>query len=164
MGAKRAHVSKNKTFVGTASTSFGVIGGGCAGATCPAVIGTSTTGQLLYKTGMGNATTAAIATWGFPWTTGTVSVTAPAGPFPTLFKRKGYDDRTPNGVGTIQLVAPQLAEWTFPDRDAPWDRHTGAIAILRIKFIPEPSQLLMLAAGAAMVFALAKLRGGSLVH
>jgi hypothetical protein len=62
------------------------------------------------------------------------------------------------------MVAPQLVRWEFPNREAPWDRHTGAIGILRIKFIPEPSQLLMLAAGTAMVFALAKLRGGSLVH
>jgi hypothetical protein len=107
---------------------------------------------------MGNATTAAIATWGFPWTTGTVSVTAPAGPFPTLFKRKGYDDRTPNGAGTIQLVAPQLAQWTFPDRDAPWDRHTGAIGILRIKFIPEPSRWLMLAAGICFLAVLYRVR------
>jgi hypothetical protein len=27
----------------------------------------------------------------------------------------------------------------FPDRSGPWDRHTGAIGILRIKFVPEPS-------------------------
>jgi hypothetical protein len=47
------------------------------------------------------------------------------------------------------MVAPQLAQWNFPDRDAPWDRHTGAIGILRIKFIPEPSGWTMLIAGMA---------------
>jgi hypothetical protein len=68
-----------------------------------------------------------------------VSITATAGPFPTLFRRTGYDHRTSMGLGTIQLVAPQLVRWEFPDREAPWDRHTGAIGILQIKFVPEPS-------------------------
>jgi hypothetical protein len=66
------------------------------------------------------------------------------------------------GQGTVQLVAPQLVKWDFPDRDVPWDRHTGAIGILRIKFVPEPSQLVMLAAGVGVLLALAKLRGAGL--
>ena len=33
------------------------------------------------------------------------------------------------------MVAPQLVKWEFPDRSEPWDRHTGAIGILRIKFV-----------------------------
>jgi hypothetical protein len=49
------------------------------------------------------------------------------------------------------MVAPQLAQWNFPDRDAPWDRHTGAIGILRIKFVPEPNLLLVLVAGIALL-------------
>jgi hypothetical protein len=88
---------------------------------------------------MGKATTAYITTLGLPWTTGMVSITATAGPFPTLFQRTGYDHRTSMGLGTIQLVAPQLVRWDFPNRSGPWDRHTGAIGILRIKFAPEPS-------------------------
>jgi hypothetical protein len=55
------------------------------------------------------------------------------------------------GAGTIQMVAPQLVQWKFPNRDAPWDRHTGAIGILRIKFIPEPNSLLVLVAGIALL-------------
>ena len=112
--------------------------------------------SLRYQTIMGNATTAGITAWGFPWTSGTVSITATAGPFPTLFRRSGYDNRTAKGLGTIQLVAPQLVRWEFPDRDAPWDRHTGAIGILRIKFVPEPSGWGMLAAGVILLLVLHK--------
>jgi hypothetical protein len=103
---------------------------------------------------MGEATTAYITALGFPWTTGAASITATAGPFPTRFRRSGYDNRTAGGSGTIQLVAPQLVRWEFPNRDAPWDRHTGAIAILRVKFAPEPSGCAMLIAGAGILLVL----------
>jgi hypothetical protein len=93
---------------------------------------------MKYRTGMGKATTVYMTPWGLPWTTGMVSITATGGPFPTLFKRTGYDNRTSKGLGTIQMVAPQLVRWEFPNREAPWDRHTGAIGILRVKFVPEP--------------------------
>ena len=97
---------------------------------------------------MGKGTTAVVTAWGFPWTTGTVSITATAGPFPKLFGRQGYDNRTSQGLGTIQLVAPQLARWNFPDRDPPWDRATGTIGILKLTFFaPEPSRWLLLGAG-----------------
>ena len=100
---------------------------------------------------MGKVTTASITTLGLPWTTGAVSITATAGPFPTLFRRSGYDNRTAKGLGTIQLVAPQLVRWDFPNRSGPWDRHTGAIGILRIKFVPEPSGRVMLVAGMVLL-------------
>ena len=107
---------------------------------------------------MGKATTAYITTLGLPWTTGAVSITATGGPFPTLFRRTGYDHRTSKGLGTIQLVAPQLVRWEFPNREAPWDRHTGAIGILRIKFVPEPSGWVMLVAGVGFLVTVSKLR------
>jgi hypothetical protein len=138
MGAKRAHVYKNKIFVGTGLSSFGVLGSECT-ITCYATGAQSNFQYHQYQTAMGKATTAYITSLGLPWTTGEVSITATAGPFPTLFRRTGYDHRTAKGLGTIQLVAPQLVRWEFLDRDAPWDRHTGAIGILRIKFVPEPS-------------------------
>lgn len=160
LGAKRAHLYKQKTFVGTASTSFPVLGGGwCTGTVCPPGIGTPTTTQIQYKTGMGKFTTAAITAWGFPWTTGSVSITATAGPFPTLFRRQGYDNRTSQGLGTIQFVAPQIAQWSFPDRDAPWDRHTGAIGILTLRFVPEPRGWLLLVAGVGLLVVLYRVRG-----
>jgi hypothetical protein len=100
---------------------------------------------------MGKATTAAITAWGFPWTTGMVTITATDGFFPTLFMRTGFDNRTSMGQGTVQLVAPQIVKWNFPEREAPWDRHTGAIGILRVKFVPEPSALTALGSGIAML-------------
>ena len=49
---------------------------------------------------------------GFPWTTGQVSVEAAAGSgFPTALVRNGYDNRTSQGGGTIQMVTPRLTHW-----------------------------------------------------
>jgi hypothetical protein len=62
------------------------------------------------------------------------------------------------GVGTIQLVSPQLARWSFPDRDAPWDRHTGAIGILRLVFVPEPTEFMLLVAGVGLLTVLYRRR------
>ncbi len=47
----------------------------------------------------------------------------------------------------------------FPDRSGPWDRHTGAIGILRIKFVPEPSGWVMLVVGIGMLVVLYRVRG-----
>jgi hypothetical protein len=157
MGAKRAHLYKNKSFVGTDLSSFGVLGSECT-ITCYATGAQSNFQYHQYQTVMGKATTANITTLGLPWTTGTVSITATGGPFPTLFRRTGYDHRTSKGLGTIQLVAPQLVRWEFPNREAPWDRHTGAIGILRIKFVPEPSGWVMLVAGVGFLVMLYRRR------
>jgi hypothetical protein len=58
------------------------------------------------------------------------------------------------GLGTVQLVAPQLAQWNFPDRDAPWDPHTGAIGILKLQFVPEPRGWLLMVAGLGFLMVL----------
>jgi hypothetical protein len=150
MGAKRAHEYKNKSYVGTGLTSFYVLGDECT-ITCYVTGAQSYFQSLRYQTVMGKATTANVTTLGLPWTTGEVSITATGGPFPTLFRRNGYDNRTAKGLGTIQLVAPQLVKWDFPNRDAPWDRHTGAIGILRIKFVPEPGSSVMLVGGIGLL-------------
>jgi len=50
-----------------------------------------------------------------------------------------------------QLVAPQPARWEFPSSPRPWDRHAGAIRILRIKFVPEPSGLVTLITGVGVL-------------
>ena len=107
---------------------------------------------------MGKGTTAYVTTLGLPWTTGVVSVTAIEGPFPTAFHRSGYDNRTANGMGTIQLVAPQISKWDFPGRTTPWDRSTGAIGVLRVKFVPEPTGWVMLSVGVAFLSLLFKRR------
>jgi hypothetical protein len=151
MGAKRAHEYQGKIFVGTGGSFFGALGPPCS-ITCYVIGGAAGYfGYQQYETSKGDATTPSVTPVGFPWTTGTVSVTATAGPFPTRFRRSGYDNRTANGLGTIQMVAPQIVKWDFPNRSAPWDRYTGAIGILRLKFVPEPSGWVMMIAGVAFL-------------
>ena len=81
----------------------------------------------------------------FPWTTGSVTVTAIGrGPHKTVHYAKGYDNRTAtSGKGTIQLVTPLLTRWIQPCCNF----ETGGIGILRITFAPEPRAWLMLIAG-----------------
>jgi hypothetical protein len=89
---------------------------------------------------------------GWPWTTGTVSVYAygdhnlEPSLFPERLIRAGYDNRSPNGGGTIQLVTPHLTSWgALPALQM------GAIGVLRLKFVPEPSGSLLLLSGTAML-------------
>jgi hypothetical protein len=92
----------------------------------------------------------------FPWTTGSVTVTAVArGPHKTVHYAHGYDNRTPTGGnGTIQLVSPIMTRWFgFTDYE------TGGIAVLRIKFVPEPQTWVMLVAGASLLVVGYRLRG-----
>jgi hypothetical protein len=85
----------------------------------------------------------------FPWTTGSVTVTAKGrGPHKTVHYAKGYDNRTPtSGYGTIQLVSPTLTRWLQPCCKF----ETGGIGILRIKFVPEPRVWAMLIAGCSLL-------------
>ena len=96
---------------------------------------------------------AAVVT-GFPWTTGRVSVSA-AGDFgfPTRLVRSGYDNRTPAGAGTIQMVTPRLTHWAA-------GAHWGDIAVLRVQFAPEPGSCLLLLAGLGCVATLSWRRPG----
>ncbi len=89
---------------------------------------------------------------GFPWTTGQVSVQAVGGyGFPTALVRSGYDNRTSQGVGTIQMVAPRLTHWSG-------GAHWGDVAILNVKFVPEPKGWLMLVAGLGLLGAMHRAR------
>jgi hypothetical protein len=92
----------------------------------------------------------------FPWTTGSVTVTAKGrGPDKTVHYAKGYDNRTPTGgYGTIQLVSPTLTRWLQPCCKF----ETGGIGILRIKFVPEPRVWVMLVAGGSSLGALYRRR------
>jgi hypothetical protein len=57
-------------------------------------------------------------------------------------------------LGTIQLVSPVLTRWLS------WvDYETGGIAVLRIKFLPEPQTWAMLVAGASLLGVGARMRG-----
>jgi len=89
---------------------------------------------------------------GFPWTTGQVSVEAAGGSgFPTALVRTGYDNRTDQGNGTIQMVAPRLTHWAGGG-------HWGDVAILNVKFVPEPKAWLMLVAGLGFLGAMHRAR------
>jgi hypothetical protein len=92
----------------------------------------------------------------FPWTTGSVTVTAIArGPHKTVHYAHGYDNRTPTGGnGTIQLVSPILTHWFGYT-----DYETGGIGILRIKFVPEPQTWATLVAGVSLFAVGYRLRG-----
>jgi hypothetical protein len=95
----------------------------------------------------------------FPWTTGSVTVTAVGnGPHKTVHYAKGFDNRntaTPDGMGTIQLVTPVLTRWTQPALNIT----TGGVGILRIKFLPEPQAWVMLVAGFSFLGVVKRMRG-----
>ena len=93
----------------------------------------------------------------FPWTTGSVTVTAKRrGPHKTVHYAHGYDNRTPTShKGTIQLVSPMLTRWLRPCCRF----ETGGIGILRIKFLPEPQTWAMLVAGALLLGVGYRVRG-----
>jgi hypothetical protein len=82
----------------------------------------------------------------FKWTTGTVTVTALGGSFPTIMRRTGYDNRTPMGSGAVQLVSPMLTRWVGAVQSS-----TASIGIMKIQFAPEPSEWVLLASGVSML-------------
>ena len=108
-------------------------------------------GTIEFTTPTATYTSVAVVT-GFPWTTGQVSVQAAGGSgFSTALIRSGYDNRTNKGGGTIQMVTPRLTHWAG-------GAHWGDIAILKVKFIPEPKAWLMLVAGLGLLGAMHRAR------
>ena len=57
------------------------------------------------------------------------------------------------GSGPVQLVGPMLTRWTGVAPSS-----TGAIGILKITFVPEPSRWLMLGSGVLALGLLARRR------
>ena len=105
---------------------------------------TTVTGEFSFRSQMLTYQSVALVT-GFPWTTGRVEVSAAGDSgFPTRLVRSGYDNRTPGGGGTIQMVTPRLTHWAAGS-------HWGDIAVLRVQFAPEPEGWLLLAAGLSLV-------------
>jgi hypothetical protein len=97
----------------------------------------------------------------FPWTTGSVTVTAvDRGPHKTVHYAHGYDNRTTTSMGdqkgTIQLVSPTLTRWLRP---AIYFETTAGIGILKIKFVPEPQMWAMLVAGVSLLGVGYRMRG-----
>ncbi|NRA08573.1 MAG: hypothetical protein HRU02_10470 [Myxococcales bacterium] len=91
----------------------------------------------------------------FPWTTGTATVTAVGrGPNKTIEERKGFDNRTGGGSGTLQLVSPILTRWLQPAAQF----ETGGIGILRFTFAPEPRVWMALVSGLSVLAVLYRAR------
>jgi hypothetical protein len=101
--------------------------------------------QVYYNTALSTFAKYDVVEQRFPWTTGTVTLTATGrGPNKTFEQRKGFDNRV-GGVGTVQLVSPLLTQW-LGQFGAAAKFETGGIAVMQIKFIPEPPVLTGLAA------------------
>ncbi len=98
-----------------------------------------------YHTALAATSTIDVEGSRFPWTTGSVTLTATGrGPHKTIHYTQGFDNRTAtSGKGTIQMVTPVLTRWLQPAANF----ETGGVGILRIKFIPEPQTWAMLFAG-----------------
>jgi hypothetical protein len=92
----------------------------------------------------------------FPWTTGSVTLTATGrGPHKTVHYTQGFDNRTASGKGTIQMVTPVLTRWLQPAANF----ETGGVGILRINFVPEPQTWMMLFAGVSLLGVGYRMRG-----
>ena len=84
-----------------------------------------------------------------------VEVTATGGPQSTMLQRTGYDNRTPAGAGSIQLVSPALTRW----QNVHSDYYTGSIATLKLQLVPEPEAWLMLVSGIGALTVLYRVNG-----
>jgi len=102
-----------------------------------------------FQTALNQFSTYYIVAQRFPWTTGTVTVNATGrGPHDTYHRRVGFDNRIA-GIGTVQLVSPILTQWLGPTPNTQLE--TGGVAILQVKFIPEPSVALGLLSGLSLL-------------
>ncbi|MCH7644859.1 MAG: hypothetical protein IH974_08475 [Myxococcales bacterium] len=115
---------------------------------------------IYYHTALMSASTVNVVGSRFPWTTGSVTLTATGrGPWKTVHYAHGYDNRTPtSGQGMIQLVSPLLTTWLIVGAPA-FDFETGGIGILRIEFLPEPESWAMLIAGISLLGVGYRMRG-----
>jgi hypothetical protein len=107
-----------------------------------------------YNTAIASVAKYNIVAQRFPWTTGTVTLAATGrGEHKTFEQRKGFDNRTSMGVGTVQLVSPILTQWLAQAANAP-QLETGGIAVMQIRIVPEPGVLVGLACGLALLVGL----------
>jgi hypothetical protein len=102
---------------------------------------------LIYTTLSGSTNLSNAFGFLFSWTTGTVSVTAIHGPFPTVLVRHGFDNRNAAGSGEIQLVTPMLTRWVW----LAGNYETASVGNLRLSLTPEPQEWMMLGAGLSML-------------
>ena len=113
--------------------------------------------QTYYNTGLATLSPFVVVAHRFPWTTGTVTVTATVrGPANTFEVRKGFDNRTAGGIGTVQLVTPILTEWLSQVGADLFE--TGGIGVMQIQFVPEPGVAVSLIAGMSLLVVLKRYR------
>jgi hypothetical protein len=96
----------------------------------------------------------------FPWATGKATIVAgDITAWRTVHYARGYDNHAhssaSNLIGNVKLVSPVLTRFTRPSGSY----QTGGIAILKIKFLPEPQTWAMLVAGAALLGVGYRMRG-----
>jgi hypothetical protein len=91
--------------------------------------------------------------WGFPWTTGMVVAMAPEASgfgdysFPYTYRSAtGTDQRTAKGIGNLQLVTPVVVRHREKGSGLGF-YHQAGVAILSMRFVPEPSAGVQLIAG-----------------
>jgi hypothetical protein len=92
--------------------------------------------------------------FGYPWTTGVITVSAPlAAGAPEVFTITGQDNRTAGGAGTIQLVAGSLSQRTLtgPNANRAWVR----LVLFEPSGTPTMSPAGIAATAALMVLAVA---------
>ena len=78
--------------------------------------------------------------------------------FPYTYHRdSGSDERTSLGVGNIQLVSPFVVRHRVAENPASAYYQVG-IARLSLRFVPEPSRGILLAAGLASIGVLYRVR------
>ena len=93
----------------------------------------------------------------WPWTTGTVTVQATGrGPHDTFARRVGFDNRTTVGVGTVQLVSPVITQWLGAGPATMYE--TGGVAVMQIRFVPEPGVAVSLICGLSLLMVLKRYR------
>ena len=97
---------------------------------------------------------------GMSWTTGTgmitgISTRTPNGAVVNTVTISGSDNRTAGGVGTLTLVSPARVLW-FGDLS-----HVGLrplTAVMSLRFVPEPGELLLLVSGLGALLLVARRR------
>ena len=96
----------------------------------------------------------------WPWTTGTVTVQATGrGPQDTFVRREGFDNRTTMGVGTVQLVSPIITQWLGLTPVSHFE--TGGVAVMQIRFVPEPGVAVSLICGMSLLMVLKRYRASA---
>jgi len=111
--------------------------------------------RVAYAHGVNSSQTFPVTrrAFGAFWTTGQVLGADSLNRLPQYLSRSGYDNRSRDGIGNIQLITPVLVQRVGPD----FTESTFQIAILTIR-VPEPWSTVLLITGLATLCGLYRLR------